>query len=423
MTLIVGVWNKNALAFAADSIGSVWHKTFIVNKLFELSDNDPIWVAVAWSSDFMNMQLETILKEFKKNIVSTNKDTLPEYVDLFFDYLKDSTYINHINYEILIREVVLILIWDIKNTVDENIAIWINDPELLTKTLEEKSGIIAEKVKKLVWDCLNKLLNVLQNHNSQLMGLENIEENIDNILSVINSQQDELDNLFCSKGSSNLQTFIKVAILSLNKDLIFKSHINNSLLIFFGFWKTDFIPRVQAINLYQKLENSIIYSKAEDIVIDDGFIEPYAQWEDVLTSILSIGDETVYKIKKNLEKSLQNLDKNSILNKKQIDIVQQAVQETLKTVRVQSHLSLIEAVRFLSKAELWKIAESLVGIGSMKKRMNMWYETIWGPIDVAIVTKSDWFIRIKRKYYFDPSLNYHYFNRLIWKNERSNIPE
>nr|DAO05623.1 MAG TPA: hypothetical protein [Caudoviricetes sp.]DAU00953.1 MAG TPA: hypothetical protein [Caudoviricetes sp.] len=58
----------------------------------------------------MNMQLETILKEFKKNIVSTNKDTLPEYVDLFFDYLKDSTYINHINYEILIREVVLILI-------------------------------------------------------------------------------------------------------------------------------------------------------------------------------------------------------------------------------------------------------------------------------------------------------------------------
>nr|DAO05624.1 MAG TPA: hypothetical protein [Caudoviricetes sp.]DAU00952.1 MAG TPA: hypothetical protein [Caudoviricetes sp.] len=67
------------------------------------------------------------------------------------------------------------------------------------------------------------------------MGLENIEENIDNILSVINSQQDELDNLFCSKGSSNLQTFIKVAILSLNKDLIFKSHINNSLLIFFGF--------------------------------------------------------------------------------------------------------------------------------------------------------------------------------------------
>lgn len=67
---------------------------------------------------------------------------------------------------------------------------------------------------------------------------------------------------------------------------------------------------------------------------------------------MSIGDETVYKIKKNLEKSLQNLDKNSILNKEQIDIVQQAVQETLKTVRVQSHLSLIEAVRFLSKAEL-----------------------------------------------------------------------
>jgi hypothetical protein len=48
-------------------------------------------------------------------------------------------------------------------------------------------------------------------------------------------------------------------------------------------------------------------------------------------------------------------------------------------------------------------------MGSLKRRVSMEDETIGWPIDVAVVTKSEWFIRIKKKSYFDASLNPHYF--------------
>ena len=36
-------------------------------------------------------------------------------------------------------------------------------------------------------------------------------------------------------------------------------------------------------------------------------------------------------------------------------------------------------------------------------------ESVGGPVDVAVISKGDGFIWIKRKHYFDPSLNSHFF--------------
>jgi hypothetical protein len=36
-------------------------------------------------------------------------------------------------------------------------------------------------------------------------------------------------------------------------------------------------------------------------------------------------------------------------------------------------------------------------------------ETVGGPIDVAVISKGDGFIWIKRKHYFKPELNPHFF--------------
>ena len=35
--------------------------------------------------------------------------------------------------------------------------------------------------------------------------------------------------------------------------------------------------------------------------------------------------------------------------------------------------------------------------------------TVGGPTDVAMITKGDGFIWIKRKHYFDAALNHHFF--------------
>ena len=55
--------------------------------------------------------------------------------------------------------------------------------------------------------------------------------------------------------------------------------------------------------------------------------------------------------------------------------------------------------------ELAAMAESLVTLTSFKRRISMEKETVGGPVDVAVISKGDGFIWIKRKHYFDPRLN------------------
>jgi len=81
----------------------------------------------------------------------------------------------------------------------------------------------------------------------------------------------------------------------------------------------------------------------------------------------------------------------------------------------------MSAVSLLPMEELADLAEALVSLTSLRRRVSLSQETVGGPIDVAIISKGDGLIWIKRKHYFEPSLNPSYFERqaLRWKQEDS----
>jgi hypothetical protein len=62
-------------------------------------------------------------------------------------------------------------------------------------------------------------------------------------------------------------------------------------------------------------------------------------------------------------------------------------------------------VSSLPKDELAAMAEALVNLTSFKRRVSLDAETVAGPIDVAVISKGDGLIWIKRKHYFAPELN------------------
>ena len=70
---------------------------------------------------------------------------------------------------------------------------------------------------------------------------------------------------------------------------------------------------------------------------------------------------------------------------------------------------LLETVAFLNKEDLADMAESLVRMTCLKRHVTTDDETVGGPVDVAVITKGDGFIWIKRKHYFEANLNHHYF--------------
>lgn len=69
----------------------------------------------------------------------------------------------------------------------------------------------------------------------------------------------------------------------------------------------------------------------------------------------------------------------------------------------------MQAVSVLPKDELAKMAESLVNITSFKRKITLDIESVGGPIDVAVISKGDGFIWVKRKHYFKPDLNPAFF--------------
>jgi hypothetical protein len=71
---------------------------------------------------------------------------------------------------------------------------------------------------------------------------------------------------------------------------------------------------------------------------------------------------------------------------------------------------LLRAVAILPKNELAVLAEALVNLTSLKRRVSMDAETVGGAIDVAVISKGDGLVWIQRKHYFEAELNHHFFS-------------
>ncbi len=84
---------------------------------------------------------------------------------------------------------------------------------------------------------------------------------------------------------------------------------------------------------------------------------------------------------------------------------------------------IMEVVSILPKDELASLAESLVNLTVLRRHTSTEAETVGGPIDVAVITKGDGFVWIKRKHYFDAGLNPRYLVKLgagetLWHGRR-----
>jgi hypothetical protein len=65
----------------------------------------------------------------------------------------------------------------------------------------------------------------------------------------------------------------------------------------------------------------------------------------------------------------------------------------------------LSTTRALPKDELAAMAEALVNLTKFRRRVTMSRETVGGPIDVAVITKGDGFVWVKRKHYFEAEYN------------------
>ena len=75
-----------------------------------------------------------------------------------------------------------------------------------------------------------------------------------------------------------------------------------------------------------------------------------------------------------------------------------------------SLMPMVDMLGHLQKDELAEMAESLVNLTVFKQKMSKGPESVGGPIDVAVISKGDGFVWVKRKHYFKPELNQAFLN-------------
>lgn len=94
-------------------------------------------------------------------------------------------------------------------------------------------------------------------------------------------------------------------------------------------------------------------------------------------------------------------------------------EDSFDAIRQQSRVEIEDMVEFMPKPEMATMAEALVNLTSIKRRVSRGMETVRGPIDVAVISKAEGFVWVKRKHYFPDELNYRFFDRMRGQTGRS----
>jgi hypothetical protein len=200
-----------------------------------------------------------------------------------------------------------------------------------------------------------------------------------------------------------------------------------------GFGRREAFPVVTAISVLGIVEDTLVFRDDEGADMNanrpyshTAAVLPFAQ-RDVVDAFLQGMDPHFYRLIHEYFRQL--LDTwppllaemfghiNDERKRELQDRLSQAAEEALEDFhqRIQNHIQkqhvdpVLAVVEVLPKEELAAMAEAFVNLTSIKRKMSLDVETVGGPIDVAVISKGDGFIWIRRKHYFDPKLNPQFF--------------
>lgn len=151
------------------------------------------------------------------------------------------------------------------------------------------------------------------------------------------------------------------------------------------------------------------------------------------TFLFGINNEFINKIASEIpyqiSQRINSVDDNCFANgKKKIVIrelnesTKEILNEVIKKANQEFMQPILQSVATLPIEELSLFAESMINITSVRRKVALDGNigTVGGPIDVAIISKHDGFIWMKRKHYFDIKYNPQYMYTHYAENLKMN---
>jgi hypothetical protein len=199
----------------------------------------------------------------------------------------------------------------------------------------------------------------------------------------------------------------------------------SSGLVVAGYGDSDILPSYQQITVYGHVGDELCFSDTRRFEVthsNSAMIQPLAQTSmiDMFTDGFGASLQSIIE-KANraaLSKVIADLVAGGIAVPALLgqQLTDQSHAEFMDEWKLenwkQNYTPLIQVIATLEVQEMAHLAESLLGLESLKERVTSPTEEVGGPIDVAAITKAEGLVWIKRKHFFDRDLNMRYAARV-----------
>lgn len=422
--------NKSAVALAADSAMTVAGKNRqkiynSANKLFSLSTECPVGIMIYGNAEINRVPWETVIKIYKNKFFTPKQGSLEDYANDFIDFLNntDGELYTSMFPEEQQKFSFGLLVFRVFSEIAKGIV-------KSGKSLgEEQTGVDTTITDEITKATVKKYLDNF----GSLPDLDDMTETfgqevVEKYSEIIEFCKDEIFKDY--NLSEELNSQLKdICVKIVYKDIF----IEPSGIVIAGFGEKDVFPSYVNFRMDAVLNNKLKYKKSNYIGIDHiaerSHLMPFAQSNTVSTFVVGI-DPTYQEVIRGYMKDvltvsypskiIEEIEKYDETQKAALKEKLSASGEKIYNEFIakcqeycnKNHIDPInQALESLPKDELATVAESLVNITSFMKRISMEDETVGGPCDVAIISKGDGFIWIKRKHYFESESNPQYIAR------------
>lgn len=430
MTAEIAILNRSAVALAADSAVTIstpsGPKIYdSVNKLFALVKQRPVGIMIYDSADLLGVPWETIIKAYRMQRSGASPfDHLEQYADDFLQFIEgDSALIPRDLHDRYFDEAVhrrLELLRDRVNSAVEAALRSGDKPSQKRLRSFIDDAIVAEEEAWSsstpgLWAASLDMKSLDQRYR---VRVEQLMSSVLQKLPLIARQTARIKLLL-------LDSMSKIPYWRPTHGPVDP----RSGIVIAGFGEQEYFPRLLSFEINGIVDGKLRGVPRENDTIsadNTAIIAPFAQREMVDAFVSGINPQLYLAIGGYL-RGLEGTFPDAVLQllQQQMSDLDPATASALRgplsslvllTVReLEDHMNLmrndqvtpiLNSVMYLPKDELAAMAESLVNLTSLKRRVSIDDpQTVGGPVDVAVISRGDGFVWIKRKHYFTQDLN------------------
>ncbi|WP_437978872.1 hypothetical protein WMF11_22475 [Sorangium sp. So ce295] len=417
--------NKEAVALAADSAVTVrstgGHKIFTsANKVFALSKYEPVGIMVFGLAEFMGTPWETIIKVFRDDLGHRRFDTVRDYATEFFRFLSTDAQLSADRMQ--------------RDYVRDDLSHFFHEVrEFYRERIKEIFSLEGELEESRVLTVFGEALDSVK------VGIDS-DEMIDGYTKADVARLRRLYLAEVVEATQHCFRLLKLTpALKRRMSSLAAHHLvrwseelapHASGVVIAGFGGSERFPSLSTAMVDGVAGSILRRSKTKSIsagVDCPAVLSPFAQREMVYSFMEGVDRDYQAAIERDI---LRLLKEYPITVLDQVPglaaDVRANIESKLGTIATQTYRGalekfrkfrqerfwepIIQVVKMLPKDELASMAETLVALTSFRRKISMEAETVGGPIDVAVISKGDGLIWIKRKHYFQPQLNHHFFS-------------